>query len=111
MPPTSTPTISVMRSNRKSGTRMVSAGALEENGSSETATLARFATANITIRMASGMRMTAAMNLRIMAPREWRSAPSRPVETLAHFLAGLEERHALLIDRYVGAGARIAAGA
>src|SRR5688572_20324907 len=30
------------------------------------------------------------------------------VEALTHFLAGLEERHALLIDRHMGAGARIA---
>src|SRR5262249_21132197 len=33
------------------------------------------------------------------------------VEPLAHFLAGLEERDALLIDRHMGAGARIAPGA
>src|SRR3954451_2024666 len=31
------------------------------------------------------------------------------VQPLAHFLAGLEERHALLVDRNMGAGARIAA--
>lgn len=33
------------------------------------------------------------------------------VQPLAHFLAGLEERNALLIDGDMGAGARIAAGA
>ncbi|MHC2434360.1 hypothetical protein ACVMB0_001735 [Bradyrhizobium sp. USDA 4451] len=33
------------------------------------------------------------------------------IETLAHFLAGLEERHALLIDWHMLAGTRIAAGA
>ena len=33
------------------------------------------------------------------------------VEPLTHFLAGLEERYALLIDGDMGAGARIAAGA
>ena len=33
------------------------------------------------------------------------------VEPLAHFLAGLEERNALLIDGDMSAGARIAAGA
>src|ERR1043166_4504169 len=38
------------------------------------------------------------------------SAP-RAAEPLAHFLAGLEEWHALAIDRNVGAGARVAAGA
>src|SRR5579862_7543582 len=39
------------------------------------------------------------------------SRRARAIEPLAHFLAGLEERHALLIDGYMGAGARIAAGA
>ena len=33
------------------------------------------------------------------------------VQPFAHFLAGLEKRHALLIDRHMRAGARIAAGA
>src|SRR5665647_2768650 len=33
------------------------------------------------------------------------------VQALAHFLAGLEERHRLLVDRDMRAGARIAAGA
>src|SRR6185437_6826963 len=33
------------------------------------------------------------------------------VQPLAHFLAGLEERHGFLVDRDVGAGARVAAGA
>jgi hypothetical protein len=33
------------------------------------------------------------------------------VQPFAHFLAGLEERHRLLLDRHVGAGARITAGA
>src|SRR5215472_13797643 len=33
------------------------------------------------------------------------------IEPLAHFLAGLEERHVFLIDLHVGAGARITAGA
>ena len=32
------------------------------------------------------------------------------VQPLTHFLAGLEERDALLIDRHMGAGARVAAG-
>ena len=31
------------------------------------------------------------------------------VQPLAHFLAGLEERHALLVDRDMGAGPRVAA--
>jgi hypothetical protein len=33
------------------------------------------------------------------------------IQPLAHFLAGLEERNALLIDGNMGAGARVAAGA
>src|SRR5215470_1920522 len=33
---------------------------------------------------------------------------SRPIQALAHFLAGLEERHRLLFDRNMGAGARVA---
>src|ERR1700691_3788467 len=36
---------------------------------------------------------------------------ARAIEPLAHFLAGLEERHALLIDGDMRAGARIATGA
>src|SRR5271170_7263196 len=32
------------------------------------------------------------------------------VQPLTHFLAGLEKRHALLVDRYMGAGTRIAPG-
>src|ERR1700744_3306522 len=34
----------------------------------------------------------------------------RAIKPLAHFLAGLEERHALLIDRNVLASARVAGG-
>src|SRR5688572_8036792 len=67
---------------------------------------------------ASGMRMTAERIVRSMgrasrcvrlqtAPNADRSAA---VEALAHLLAGLEERHALLVDRDMRAGARIAAG-
>src|SRR3954470_20344590 len=37
--------------------------------------------------------------------------PVVAVQTLAHFLARLEKRDALLIDRHMRAGARIAAGA
>src|ERR1700733_7484547 len=35
---------------------------------------------------------------------------ARAVEPLAHFLAGLEERHRFPVDRDMGAGARIATG-
>src|SRR5258707_9133465 len=37
--------------------------------------------------------------------------PVVAIQTLAHFLARLEKRDALLIDRHMRAGARIAAGA
>ena len=61
--------------------------------------------------------MTAATILRSKMPPAGRVTrrirPSQPgaIEPLAHFLAGLEERHALLVDGDMGAGARIAAGA
>src|SRR5262245_18190983 len=51
---------------------------------------------------ARGIRISAVTNLRNMA------SCARAVEPLAHFLAGLEERHRLLLTRGVGAGARIA---
>src|ERR1700676_2493829 len=38
-------------------------------------------------------------------------SPALAVQPFAHFLAGLEDRHTLLIHRHMGAGARIAAGA
>src|SRR6185312_699673 len=40
-----------------------------------------------------------------------RSGLAALIEPLAHLLAGLEERHTFLIDRHMGAGARIASGA
>src|SRR5215472_4333587 len=39
-----------------------------------------------------------------------RSGLAALIEPLAHFLAGLEERHAFLVDRHMRAGARIAPG-
>src|SRR5258708_34872944 len=48
---------------------------------------------------------------RIPALRAGLGCPVVAVQTLAHFLAGLEKRNALLIDRHMRAGARIAAGA
>src|SRR5262245_55134704 len=53
---------------------------------------------------ASGIRISAVTNLRSM------TSCARAVEAFAHFLAGLEERHRLLLHRDVGAGARIAPG-
>src|SRR5882757_2369225 len=55
--------------------------------------------------MASGTRMSAVTILRIMALH------ARAVEPLAHFLAGLEERHGLLFHRHVRSSAGIATGA
>src|SRR4029453_18567765 len=46
-----------------------------------------------------------------MAASGLRAGLGRPVlavQAFAHFLAGLEERHALLVDRHMGAGAWIA---
>src|SRR6185312_4611365 len=40
-----------------------------------------------------------------------RLGAARLVQALAHFLAGLEERHGFLLDRNMRAGARVAAGA
>jgi hypothetical protein len=45
------------------------------------------------------------------AGRQIGASSRRPVETLAHFLAGLEERHRFLVDGHVRAGSRVAAGA
>src|SRR5215831_12828967 len=68
-------------------------------------TVCRFATAKVTSTTASGTRISAVTTLRTTASGRRR----RPVEPLAHFLAGLEERHRFLLDRDVGAGARVAA--
>src|SRR5258708_24416536 len=79
----------------------------------------RFATAKATIMIASGTRMSAETILRSMICSGWclllgvalARRPGRAVEPLAHFLAGLEERHRLLVDRDMRPGARIASGA
>src|ERR1700686_3385501 len=63
------------------------------------------------MKIASGMRMTAATILRSTLPAGRGSTWVRAIKPLAHFLAGLEERHAFLVDGDMGAGARIAAGA
>src|SRR5262245_63217110 len=54
--------------------------------------------------IASGRRISAVTILRIM------TSGARAIEPLAHFLAGLEEWHRLLLHRDVGAGARVAPG-
>src|SRR5262249_21500090 len=54
--------------------------------------------------IASGTRINAAAILRIM------SLAGRAIESLAHFLAGLKERHGFLLHRDMRAGTRIASG-
>src|SRR5882757_9165979 len=67
-------------------------------------TVCRFATAKVANKIASGTRISAVTSLRMVGSGD------RAVEPLAHFLAGLEERHGFLVDRDVGAGARVAPG-
>src|SRR5262249_32817294 len=61
------------------------------------------ATAMLMTTIASGRRISAVTILRIM------TSGARAIEPLAHFLAGLEERHRLLLHRDVGAGPPVAA--
>src|SRR5262245_27745712 len=93
------------RISANSGSATASAGCAWSNGSSETTTVWRFATANVIRTIASGTRISAKTILRIM------TSSAGAVEPLAHFLAGLEERHRFLVDRHMRAGARIASGA
>src|SRR5215470_1864390 len=55
--------------------------------------------------IASGTRINAAAILRIMR------LAARAIESLAHFLAGLEERHRFLLHGDMRAGTRVAPGA
>src|SRR5438477_11803564 len=74
--------------------------------------------------IASGSKTTTLTIFRIMASHQlrkpWKCCSAGrsvavlfgvAIEPLAHFLTGLEERHALLVDRHVFTGARIATGA
>jgi hypothetical protein len=45
------------------------------------------------------------------AGRQIGASSRRPVQALAHFLAGLKERHGFLVDGHMRAGSRVAAGA
>jgi len=56
----------------------------------------------------SGGAATANLGLAILAAGV--RSPAIAVQSFAHFLARLEKWHALLIDRHMGAGARVAAG-
>src|SRR5262245_24258985 len=84
----------------------------------------RLAIASITMTIATGRRTSAASALRMSRPAGdpvTRLVPCtvgngsagvgrrRLVQAFAHFLAGLEERHAFLVDRNARTGARVAA--
>src|SRR4029079_2768826 len=95
---------------RKSGAEKASAEFSPENGSKETMTDERFATANRTRLAPSGTRMTQNRSLRMRDPVTAGSA-ARNVQAVAHFLAGLEIRHDLFGNLHLCAGARVAADA
>src|SRR5260370_42222470 len=63
-------------------------------------TLSRLATAKLMTTIARGRRISAVKILRIMTSGRF------TVEALAHFLAGLEERHRLLVHRDMRPGPR-----
>src|SRR5262249_16011180 len=111
-PPMTAPTMTAPRMIRNSGWVRASAGGSARNGSSESVTAWRLAIASSTMTSASGTRMSAATSLRIMGGRLF-AAPKQhstvAVQALAHFLAGIEERHGFLVDRDARAGARVAA--
>src|ERR1700741_5031961 len=116
-----------------SGIEAATDGLTELKGSNDTVTKCRFATAKVTKIRPSRIKNSVLKNFRMtiarvdqpaaasckpgghgLRPQLARTLASRlgvlAVQPLAHFLAGLEERHALLIDRDVGAGARVAPG-
>src|SRR5579872_2908611 len=102
IPPASTPRITDSRMTTNSGRSIESDGSVELSGSNDTVTQWRLATAKITRIAASGSRIAKLMIFRIMTLRtRWTGAVlsafhlAVAVEPLAHFLAGLEERHAL----------------
>src|SRR3954451_2317452 len=112
-------------------------GSAELNGSKETVTECRLATANTTKIRPSGINSIAVKNLRIfplalletggvrseraLLRPTWRAKEIASgsgfgsfvlaVQPLTHFLPGLEKRDALLVDWHMGPGARITAGA
>src|SRR5262249_46319543 len=97
------------RTSANSGTAKVKAGCAGSDGSNETTTVWRFATAKATSTIASGTRINAVTSLRSIVLIK--ASSDQAVEPLAHFLAGLEERHRLLLHRHVGAGPGVAPGA
>src|SRR5262249_15786424 len=124
-PPAITPRIATTMMSMNSGIDLESTGSAELKGSNETVTECRFATAKVTrirntrmaTRMPKNLRMTRLAWIettgggRLLAAQNLRAGLGIvAVQPLAHFLAGLEERNALLIDRNMGAGTRVAPG-
>src|SRR6185312_2685569 len=99
-PPITTPMIIAAKITMKSGSDSAAAGACDENGSKETTTVVRFATANRMIKVASGTRTIQNRSLRMAQDSEFarRRGPSAAlaIESVAHFFAGLEIGHDLL---------------
>src|SRR5262245_63476523 len=133
MPPARTPSMATAMITTNSGRVTATVGVAELKGSKETVTKWRLATAKMMKKMPRGMMTTAEKNFRTTISRRnqgRRPGPAtaalqaeRPLEKrliagvhglavqpLAHFFAGLEERYALLVDRHMRAGARIAPG-
>src|SRR5882724_3719957 len=138
-PPATTPVIAAAMMTTNSGSLTATDGSVELNGSNDTVTRWRLATAKMMKIRPSGISTSAVKNFRMTislvlgdcrarrAPTRSRSydrntrdrnvlgtgvgRPAFAVQAFAHFLAGLEKRHALLVDRHMRAGARIAAGA
>src|SRR6185369_7437560 len=132
MPPAATPRMATAMITTNSGIDTAIAGSVELKVSNDTVTKWRLATAKTMKTSPRGMTTSAVKNFRMTIARCDRerqgSTPAtrlHPVKTekrlraslgravlavqpLAHFLAGLEERHALLVDRHMGAGAWIA---
>src|SRR5207344_2753937 len=132
MPPATTPRMATAMMTANSGIDTAIAGSVELKGSNDTVTKWRLATAKTMKMIPKGMTTSAVTNFRMTISRidgdrrardpqhGYRSSPKKrlraglgraalAVQPLAHFLAGLEERNALLVDRNMGAGARIAA--
>src|SRR5579859_6170 len=130
-PPAITPRIATTMISTNSGIDVETDGLAELNGSNDTVTKCRFATAKVTKIRPNNMANRVLKNFRMaMARVDWphhakqAATGVRPlrakvsgfgfgvvaVQPLAHFLAGLEEWNALLVDRNMGAGARVAAG-
>src|SRR5882757_7312106 len=117
VPPATTPRIATTMMTVNSGMVTLIDGSRVLNGSNDTVTKCRLATAKTTNSRPSGITIRAVKNLRMKLSccaadptcSRARVGSSRfAVQPFAHFLAGLEKRHALLIDRHMGAGARVA---